>query len=79
MIHQHMTMIVRQLPPTEHGLPIEIYAFTTQQGWVEYEGVMADIFDHILAALPAFDLRVVQIPSGADLESVGAMLRKADT
>ena len=65
-INNHMTQIVRQLQPTENGLPIEIYAFTNDTAWVIYEGAQSDIFDHILAVIPQFDLRVYQAPSGYD-------------
>ena len=65
-IHQQMTFLVRQLPPTEHGVPIEIYVFSNDQDWANYEAIQADIFDHILAVVPEFDLRVFQNPSGAD-------------
>ena len=58
MIHQEMTFLVRHLAPTEHGLPIELYVFSRDQVWSNYEGIQADIFDHILAIAPAFDLRV---------------------
>jgi miniconductance mechanosensitive channel len=66
-IHQNMTFLVRQLPPGEHGLPIEIYVFSNDQVWANYEAIQADIFDHILAVIPWFELRVFQRPSGADL------------
>ena len=69
-IHNHMTFLVRHLAPTEHGLPIEIYVFSNDQNWVNYEGIQADIFDHILAVLPAFELRVFQQPSGFDFQKV---------
>ena len=65
-ISEEFTLLVRQLKPTENGLPIEIYVFTTTTNWIEYEGIQADIFDHLLAAVPAFDLRVFQTPAGAD-------------
>jgi miniconductance mechanosensitive channel len=71
MIHTGMTLLVRQLAPTPQGLPIEIYAFTRDNRWVAYEGIQADIFDHILAAAPAFDLRVFQQPTGSDMRSLG--------
>ena len=61
-IHQKMTFLVRQLAPTEHGLPIEIYVFSTDQNWVNYEGIQSDIFDHLLAVLSEFDLRAYQVP-----------------
>lgn len=77
MIRQDMTFLVRQLPPVDKGLPIEIYVFSREQRWVQYEGIQADIFDHILAVVPEFDLRVVQIPTGADLRAVSASLPAA--
>lgn len=67
-IHKGMTQMVRQLPPGEHGLPIEIYAFTKDTAWTNYESVQADIFDHILAAIPHFDLRIHQNPTGYDFQ-----------
>ncbi len=71
MINQEMTFLVRQLAPTEHGLPIEIYVFSKDQEWANYENIQADIFDHILAVVPAFDLRVFQDPSGMDFSKLG--------
>jgi len=65
-IRQDMTLLVRQLQPTEAGLPLEIYAFTATVAWAEYEAIQADIFDHLLAILPEFGLRLFQQPSGAD-------------
>lgn len=65
-VSKHLTLLVRQLQPTEHGLPIEIYVFTTVTDWLEYEAIMADMFDHILAAAPEFDLRIYQSPTGND-------------
>ena len=70
-INQDMTFLVRQLPPTEHGLPIEIYVFSKDKVWANYEAIQADIFDHILAVLPEFDLRVYQDPTGADFRALG--------
>lgn len=69
-IHQHMTLLVRQLQPGADGLPLEIYCFTNTTIWVAYEGIQADIFDHLLAILPAFGLRVFQNPSGIDFQSL---------
>jgi miniconductance mechanosensitive channel len=66
MINKNMTFLIRQLPPTEHGLPIEIYVFSKDQVWANYEAIQADIFDHVLAVVPEFDLRVYQNPTGAD-------------
>ena len=70
VIHQEMTFLVRHLAPTEHGLPIEIYVFSRDQVWSNYEGIQADIFDHILAIAPAFDLRVYQSPTGGDVRDL---------
>jgi len=70
MINKQMTFLVRQLQPTEYGLPIEIYVFSKDQVWANYEAIQADIFDHILAVLPEFDLRVYQNPSGADFRGL---------
>jgi miniconductance mechanosensitive channel len=68
-IRQDMTFLVRHLEPTEYGLPIEIYVFSNDQVWANYEAIQADIFDHILAVVPIFDLRVFQRPSGFDFKS----------
>ncbi|MGX1803049.1 mechanosensitive ion channel family protein [Brevundimonas naejangsanensis] len=65
-IRQDMTLLVRQLQPTETGLPLEIYAFTATTAWAEYEAIQGDIFDHLLAILPEFGLRLFQSPTGAD-------------
>lgn len=65
-IHKHMTFLVRQLAPTDRGLPLEIYAFCRDKAWASYEAIQADIFDHLLAAVPYFGLRVFQQPSGHD-------------
>lgn len=66
-IHQGMTLMVRQLEPTTNGLPIEIYAFTNTTSWNAYEDIQSDIFDHIIAVLPAFSLRVHESPTGNDI------------
>ncbi len=68
-LNQSMSLVVRQLQPTELGLPIEIYAFSKIKEWVEYERIQADLFDHILAIIPTFELQVFQRPSGNDLRS----------
>ncbi|HGE8461301.1 mechanosensitive ion channel [Serratia nevei] len=74
-IHQNMTLMVRQLAPTPEGLPLEIYAFTNTTVWAEYESIQADIFDHILAVIDEFGLRVHQTPTGNDLR--GMLLQNA--
>jgi len=61
------TLMVRQLPSGAEGLPLELYCFSNDQMWVNYEGIQGDIFDHILAILPEFDLRAFQRPTGRDL------------
>jgi miniconductance mechanosensitive channel len=66
-IHDGMTLIVRQLQPGSEGLPIEIYAFSNDTDWAAYEGIQADIFDHICAIAAEFGLRLYQRPAGADL------------
>ncbi len=68
-INQQMTQLVRQLQPTGEGLPLEIYCFTNTVAWAEYEAIQADIFDHLIAILPEFGLRLYQQPSGHDLRS----------
>ncbi|OQX70639.1 MAG: mechanosensitive ion channel protein MscS [Candidatus Cloacimonas sp. 4484_275] len=65
-IRKDMTFLIRQLPPGPTGLPLEIYVFTSDIVWANYEAIQADIFDHILAAVPEFDLRVFQNPTGYD-------------
>ena len=66
-INQEMTFLVRQLQPTESGLPIEIYVFSSDQKWTNYEGIQADIFDHVYAVLPVFELRPFQNLTGQDV------------
>ncbi len=64
------TLLVRQLPSGPEGIPIEIYCFTATTNWGEYEAIQADIFDHLLAILPEFDLRIFQQPSGLDMRGL---------
>ena len=66
-IHTDMTLLVRQLQPTTEGLPLEVYCFTRTTAWGAYEGIQSDVFDHLLAILPAFGLRVFQASSDAML------------
>lgn len=65
-INQELTCMVRQLQPTDHGIPMELYFFCALKDWVPYEAVQSDVFDHVLAIIPEFDLRVFQSPSGRD-------------
>lgn len=69
-IDQKETVMVRQLQPTELGLPLEIYCFSSDIAWVNYENIQADIFDHLLAAADKFGLRVFQNPSGSDFRHI---------
>lgn len=66
-IHTELFRLVRQRQPGPTGLPLEIYCYTAKTGWADYEGIQADIFDHLYAVLPEFDLRVFQEPSGTDI------------
>lgn len=66
MIHDKMTFMVRQLQSTEKGQPIEIYAFSKDQEWINFEAIQSDIFDHVLAVVSEFDLNIYQLPSGSD-------------
>ena len=69
MIHDNMTFLIRHLQPNEKGIPIEIYVFSKDQAWANYESIQADIFDHILAVLPEFDLKVFQFPTNSNQKS----------
>lgn len=59
-VHDEMTFLVRQLQPSEKGIPVEIYVFSKLQEWAKFESLQSDIFDHILAVIPEFDLRIFQ-------------------
>jgi miniconductance mechanosensitive channel len=76
-LNQNMTLMVRQLAMTSDGLPLEVYCFTSTTVWQEYEGIQSDIFDHLLAILPEFGLRVFQHPSGVDMREMGASLTRS--
>jgi len=70
-LHQDkMTLLVRQLEPGPSGLPIEVYAFTTTVDWIEYENIQAEIFGHLVAAVPEFGLRLFQEPAGIDFQAL---------
>jgi len=73
-VAQNMTLIVRQLNPTPTGLPLEVYCFSADVRWAEYENLAGDIFDHLLAVLPEFGLRLYQAPGGADVAAALARL-----
>jgi len=71
-IAQNQSLMVRQLQPTSDGLPLEIYAFTNTTVWTAYEAIQSDIFDHLLAIIPEFGLRIYQAPSGTDVKSLSS-------
>jgi len=70
MIQKDMTFMVRQLQPTDRGIPMEVYVFCSDKNWVAYESIQSDLFDHILAMMPEFDLRIFQGPSGQDFKQL---------
>ncbi len=70
-IHQNLTFLVRQLAPSDKGIGIEIYVFTNVTDWLAYEAIQADIFDHLLAVLPEFELQIFQNPTGKSFEQLG--------
>lgn len=69
-LHQDQSLMVRQLQPTETGLPLEIYAFSKEQAWEKFEDIQSDIFDHVFAGIKFFDLQLFQGPSGNDFKSI---------
>ncbi len=73
VVNTDLMYMVRQLQPTEKGIPLEIYFFSRIKDWVPYEGVQADVFDHVLAIVPEFGLRIFQVPSGEDMRKAGLL------
>ena len=69
-LDKNMTFLVRQLAPSEYGVPIQIYVFASTTDWGKYEAIQSDIFDHIFAAIPYFDLKVYQNPTGSDFKEL---------
>lgn len=69
-INKDMTFMVRQLAPTEYGIPMQIYAFSSNKEWIKYENIQSDIFDHVFAVVTMFDLKIYQKPSSNTLEKV---------
>jgi len=65
-----MTFLVRQLSPTENGLPLEVYVFSNNTDWIKYESIQSDIFDHLIASVGEFDLTLFQNPTGNDFKGV---------
>ena len=70
LVRHDLHCMVRQLEPTAEGLPLELYFFIGIIDWVPYEEAQSNIFDHVLAVVPLFDLRLYQAPSGMDLRSI---------
>ena len=70
VVNSDLTYMVRQLQPTEKGIPLEVYFFSREKDWVPYEKIQADVFDHIFAVVPYFGLKVFQNPSSADIVRV---------
>ena len=75
VVNTDLHCMVRQLQPTEHGIPLELYFFSRIKEWVPYEGVQSDVFDYVLAIVPEFDLRIFQVPSGEDVRLIGERTR----
>jgi len=69
-INKNMTLLIRQLSPTPEGIPMEIYTFSKIKAWVDFEAVQSDIFDHLLAVIPEFELSVFQNPTGDDFHKM---------
>ena len=69
-VNQEMTFLVRQLPSNEKGLPLEVYIFSKHQEWAIYEDIQSDIFDHLFAIIPEFDLKIFQNPTGNDFRKL---------
>ena len=75
-LNTDMTFLIRHLQPTEKGIPIQVYVFSAEKSWPVYESIQADLFDHILAVIPEFGLRVFQEPSGDDILTAVTTLRQ---
>ena len=69
-VNHELTCMVRHLQPTPNGIPVEVYCFSVIKEWVAYESVQADLFDHIIAVVPEFDLVLFQNPSGNDIQRI---------
>jgi len=65
-----MMIMVRQMDPTTQGIPIQIYAFSSDKRWLNYEYIMSDIFDHSLAAVPFFDLELFELPNSTSFNNI---------
>ena len=72
LINKEMTLMTRQLAPTDKGIPVEVYTFSSDKNWVNYEQILSDIFDHLIASVPYFGLEVFEMPTSNDLRSIAA-------
>lgn len=70
VVNKELHCMVRQLQPDAHGIPLELYFFSTEKTWIPYENVQSDVFDHVLAIIPEFGLRVFQSPAGSDVQAL---------
>jgi miniconductance mechanosensitive channel len=75
LVHQGLIMLVRQLQPSETGIPVELYFFSNRQAWGEYEDLQSDVFDHVISVLPMFDLRVFQEPNNHSISKLSEALQ----
>lgn len=78
-VNNDMLIMVRQLQPTTQGIPLEIYCFSSDKRWENYEAIMSDIFDHVIAAVPYFDLELFEEPAGSDIKLLKTSLNKGKT
>ena len=69
-VDKNQTIMVRQLEPNEKGVPVQIYCFSSDIAWENYEAIQSDIMDHLLSVVPQFDLQVFQNPSGSDFRKL---------
>ena len=69
-VNQNLMVMVRQLQPTPHGMPLELYFFSADKQWIAYETLQADVFDYVMALVPSFDLKVFQSPMGEDVREL---------
>ena len=76
-INTNMSFIIRQLQPTEKGLPMEIYVFSKEKDWAAYEKLQNDLFDHIFAVIPEFGLKIFQSPAGNDMRTAFQQTQQA--
>lgn len=77
-IHKNMISMVRQLAPDKEGVPLELYCFTNDIRWEYYENIMSDIFDHLFAVVPYFELKLFQAPSGTDIKGLSGTINKKE-